>query len=95
LDTAVPKMGRSSAALARRTSSGAIHLALVLYLLSVHFIGIEAQHEDSGTSSEEGRADDPIGQESDTSEMRRPRPFNLIAPRPACEFQNKHVTFFK
>ncbi|XP_046440792.1 fibrinogen C domain-containing protein 1-like [Daphnia pulex] len=76
-------MGRSSAALARRTSSGAIHLALVLYLLSVHFIGIEAQHEDSGTSSEESRADDPIGQESDTSEMRRPRPFNLIAPRPA------------
>jgi hypothetical protein len=86
-------MGRSSAALVRRTSSGAIQLALVLYLFSVHFIGIEAQHEDTGTSSEESRVDDPIGQESDTSEMRRPRPFNLIAPRPACEFQYKHVLF--
>lgn len=87
-------MGRSSAALARYTSSGAIHLALLLCLFSVNFVGIEAQYDDIGTSSEESRVDDPVGQKSDTADLRRQRPFNLIAARPAREFHNNIVIRF-
>lgn len=89
-DSAVPKMGRSSAALACHTSSGAIHLALLLFLFSVNIVGIEAQHDETRTSSEESRVD-VVDHEFDTDDVRRLRPFNLIAPRPAREFQNKNV----
>uniref|UniRef100_A0A0N7ZPE4 Fibrinogen C domain-containing protein n=1 Tax=Daphnia magna TaxID=35525 RepID=A0A0N7ZPE4_9CRUS len=75
-------MGRSSAALACHTSSGATHLALLLFLFSVNIVGIEAQHDETGTSSEESRVD-VVDHEFDTDDVRRLRPFNLIAPRPA------------
>ena len=84
LESAIPKMGRSSAALVH-TSSGAMYFTLLLLVLSGQLIEIAAQYDDL-SSSEERLAENPLVEE-DTTESRRQRPFNLIAPRPSSKFQ--------
>lgn len=81
-------MGRSSAALERRTSSGVIELLLLI--LCAFSIGIKAQYDEIPFNSEEDQASivNPLAQEVDTPEARRMQPFNLIAPRPSCKFKS-------
>lgn len=81
-------MGRSSAALARRSSSREI--ALLLLILCSRSIEIKAQNDEIPFNSEEDQASivNPSTQELDTPEVRRMQPFNLIAPRPSCKFES-------